>query len=123
MVRSRSASTKIEFRLDQRSYNKPTNSCMIPIMELIAKNLECNVLNYKAKTLILFKTVEILSVSLTALNKIKILIDYFNSFPLIGTKYKDFKDWELVYSMILKKEHLIEEGKQKIQILRNHFFF
>ena len=47
---------------------------MLPIMNLIGQNLECNVLVFIAKTSYPLKTVEILSVSLTSPNKIKNLI-------------------------------------------------
>jgi hypothetical protein len=37
------------FRLDQRSWDKPTCSSMLPIMNIIAKFLMCNLLTYSTK--------------------------------------------------------------------------
>ena len=90
--RSSSESVHILFRLDQRYHDIPTNSSMSPIMDFIASYLECNVLTYKYKTLDPNKTREALSLNVTSPSKLKVLIDYFNVYPLRGTKYKDFKD-------------------------------
>jgi hypothetical protein len=35
---------------------------------------------------------EIISISLYKLEKIKVLIDYFNKYPLLGVKGENFKD-------------------------------
>jgi hypothetical protein len=45
--RSRSSSVNLVFKLDQRSYDRPISSSMVPIMEKIAKFLNCNLLNVK----------------------------------------------------------------------------
>lgn len=42
------------------------------------------------------------------------IIDYFNKYPLLGIKGKDFKDWEVVYNMLISKQHLTESGRLKI---------
>lgn len=69
----------ILFRLDQRSYDIPTNSSMSPIMEFIASYLKCKVLKYKYKTLDPNITKEALSLSITSPSLLKVLIDYFNT--------------------------------------------
>jgi hypothetical protein len=64
---------------------------MLPIMETIAKFLSCNLLTYKTSNLKQELT-DTYSVSVTRLDQIKPLIFYFNKYPLLGIKGKDFKD-------------------------------
>jgi hypothetical protein len=40
---------------------------------------------------------------------------------LLGDKFNDFKKWEVVYNMILSKEHLTEGGRNKIKSLIGKF--
>lgn len=37
----------------------------------------------------------------------------------MSSKYLNYLDWEEVYNMILKKEHLKTEGKEKIKLIKN----
>jgi hypothetical protein len=39
---------------------------------------------------------------------------------LLGIKNKDFQDWLKAYNIILNKEHLTENGKLKIEILKSN---
>lgn len=50
-TRKRSISMNISliFRLDQRSWDKPTSFSMLPIMSIIATFLMCNLLTYSTK--------------------------------------------------------------------------
>lgn len=110
--RVRSGSIKLVFRLDQRSFDTPTNTTFVPFMEKLAKFLDCSVLPYKED--------KVLSLSLTSLDKLTNLIIYFDKYPLIGVKGKDFKDWIKIYYMIKNKEHLTEAGKEKIILLQSN---
>lgn len=112
-TRKRSVSTNISlvFRLDQRSYDKPNNTSMLPVMQMIASFLSCNLACYLRKS----PSTEALSVSVASLEKIGFLIDYFNKYPLIGVKSKEFDYWVEVYNMMIIKEHLTEEGRSKIR--------
>ena len=56
-------------------------------MEEISQFLSCKLSVYEGN-----KT-KILSLSVVSIEKLKFVIDYFNKYPLLGTKYKDFKDW------------------------------
>jgi hypothetical protein len=93
-TRKRSVSTSINliFKLDQRTWDKPTSSSMLSIMEKIAKFLMCNILTYTKKRNTTQELAELLSVSVTRLEKLKPIVDYFNQYPLLGLKGKDFKD-------------------------------
>jgi hypothetical protein len=44
-----------------------------------------------------------LSVSVTSLDKLRPIVDYFNKYPLLGVKGLDLKDWEMVYNMFISK--------------------
>jgi hypothetical protein len=44
-------------------------------------------------------------------------MDYFNRYPLLGDKSNDFNKWEIVYNMIISKEHITEQGRLKIRSL------
>ena len=92
--RSRSSSVALVFKLDQRSFDRPTASSMLPIMEKIAKFLSCNLLTVKRypKLPLKLEYIDMLSVEVSALKKIEMLINYFNVYPLLGIKQLDFKD-------------------------------
>lgn len=68
-----------------------------------------NFLSVKVKTYVSAKKTaysnrqDILSVSVTALNKLKLIVNYFNIYPLLGVKGKDFLDWEIGYILFLNK--------------------
>lgn len=113
--RNRSVSTNIslKFRLDQRSYDKANKAYMSPIMQRIASFLSCVVKPYLVKP----SLSEVLSLSVQSIEKIGFLIDYFNKYPLIGVKAKDFNCWEEVYNLIFTKEHLTEQGRLKIRLI------
>ncbi len=57
-----------------------------------------NINNPKSKS-----TTEMLSVSVTSLDKLRPIVDYFNKYPLFGVKGLDLKDWEMVYNMFISK--------------------
>lgn len=72
-------------------------------MEKLAKALECNLLEFKyskKNSALSLDSGEGLSVSVSAISKLKKLVDYFNTFPLLGVKGLDYKDWLIVYYMI-----------------------
>ena len=98
--------------MDQRSFDKPTSSSMKPFMESLSLFLSCNLKSYTNNT-----NSEILSISVSSLDSVKFLINYFNKYPLIGDKQNDLKKWEIVYNMLIKKEHITDEGRLKIKSL------
>jgi hypothetical protein len=79
--------------LDQRAQDVPTNSSMYPTMELISKYLNCKLNIFESKSLnTKGRSKTILSIYITSPEKLKILIKYLIKYPLLGTKYKDYKD-------------------------------
>lgn len=109
--RSISENVSLKFILDQRLYDKATSSSMKPFMENLALFLKANLKSYTVNNS------EVLSISVQSIKNISFLIDYFNKYPLKGNKFNDFKKWEIVYNMILSKEHLTQEGRLKIRNL------
>lgn len=112
-IRSTSESISLRFRLDQNSTYKVTNTSNLSIMENIAKSFMCNISEYTT-----LKDNKVLSVTVTSVSNIKIIVDYFNIYNLLGIKYKDYLDWEKVYYMILDKKHLTSEGKDQIRLIK-----
>ena len=110
--RSVSKSVTLKFVLNQRSFDKSTSSSMKPFMESLAFFLFCNLTSYINNT-----NSEILSVSVSSLDSVKLLVNYFNKYPLIGDKLNDFKKWEIIYNMFIKKEHITDQGRLKIKSL------
>ena len=96
--RTSSATKKKTKKKGQKVKEKKTRK----ILEEIAQFLSCNLLTVKrnhTKPLKL-EPIDTLSVSVTSLDKIEPLLNYFNKYPLLGVKGLDFKDWEIVYHMI-----------------------
>lgn len=112
--RSVSENISLRFRLDQRLHDKPTSSTMLSIMEEIAKSLSSNLNIYKTN-----KGDETLSITVTSIDKLKTVIDYFYKYPLLGTKYLDFIDWKKAYFLILSKDHLTEAGRLRIKLIKS----
>lgn len=58
-------------------------------MEELASALTCNLTNYKSKT------GEILSIYVSSIDSIKVIINYFDKYPLLGDKLNDYNKWKL----------------------------
>ena len=84
-------------------------------MEEISKCFLCNLSEYNT-----LKSGQVLSISITSINKLKVIIGYFNVYSLLGIKYNDFLNWNEVYQMFINKEHLTLEGKQKIKLIKSN---
>lgn len=108
--RSVSESVSLKFRLDQRSFDKSTSISMEPFMLDLASFLNVNLKRYTNNT-----NSEVFSISVNSIKNLSTLIEYFNKYSLLGNKLNDFKNWEIVYNMILSKEHLTENGRLKIK--------
>jgi hypothetical protein len=55
-----------------------------------------------------------------SIDKLESLVNYFNNYPLLGVKAKDFKCWEIVYNMIVSKNHLFnKKNKNKVNSIWN----
>lgn len=112
--RSVSNSISLKFRLDQQYLEKLNEVSNLNIIEKLAKFLDCKLSIYSNKT------GKVLSLNVTSLEKVVFVINYFNEYPLLGTKCKDFKDWEIVYNMMITKKHLTDEGRLKIKLIQSN---
>ena len=90
---------------------------MLSIMESIASFLSCKLSTYTINPK--SNPREILSISIVGINNLGFLVNYFNKYPLLGvaSQGKDFKYWEIVYYMIIAKEHLNEASRLKIRAI------
>lgn len=113
MKRARSEHVTLKYRLDKRAYDRPTSLSMLPFMEKLAIFLDCPVKTYSSNK----TNTEVLSLTVSALGKLELLVNYFDKYPLIGDKYNDYIKWSIVYEMIIAKEHLSLEGRLKIKSL------
>jgi len=52
------------------------------------------------------------------MEELKILINYFDKYPLITQKYADYQLFKQAFLLIDNKEHLTEEGLQKLVAIR-----
>jgi len=72
--------------LDQQYIEKLNRESNLNIMEKLANFLDCKLSIYNNKT------GKVLSLNVTSLEKVGFVVNYFNQYPLLGTKCKDFKD-------------------------------
>jgi hypothetical protein len=55
-----------------------------------------------------------ISYEVSSVEKVKIIIDHFDKYPLITQKQADFELFKMAVKLIQNKEHLTYEGVQKI---------
>jgi len=93
---------QLQFRIEVRqNYHRLDSENMklsyYPIMYKISQFLESSV--YSRTRTIKDKEFFSFIVALHNRTKFKILIDYFNKFPLLSSKYLNYKDWVYVYEL------------------------
>jgi hypothetical protein len=115
--RSVSASISLKFRLDQRLMDKMTSSSMLYIMEEIANSLSTDLKTYNESKA---DKTTVLSIGVTAIDKLERVVKYFDKYPLFGVKSKNYSDWRTVYDLIVSKEHLTEQGRVKIKLIHSN---
>ena len=97
---------------------------MLPFMENLASFLRCTVKSYNSNK----SHSEVLSLSVTSIDNIKFLINYFEKYPLLVAcylslyerdteKWDNYNKWSTVYYMIISKKHLTEKGRLEIRSL------
>ena len=45
------------------------------------------------------------------------VIPFFNKYPLLGCKKKDFNDWSRIVNLVREKAHLMEKGLNQIEVI------
>ena len=59
-------------------------------------------------------------IEVASLNKLNLLIQLLNNYPLLTAKRNDFDDWCKVYQLIVDKRHLSEDGKFLIKNIKSN---
>lgn len=83
------------------------------LMGSIAEYLECGKIYKHSSNVVVFKVSKLFYIN----NNI---VTFFTKYPILGVKYKDFKDFCLVVDMLNKKEHLTKEGLNQIRKIKNN---
>lgn len=103
---------EIRFRLEQRLFDSKTKKSYKDIMQYIAKDLQQNL---SKSTHNQKKYWELVGTSPKNLINQK---NYLLKYNQKTSKLQNFKDWSKVLEMMLKKEHLSEQGYQEIEKIK-----
>jgi LAGLIDADG endonuclease/Cytochrome C and Quinol oxidase polypeptide I len=102
-------------RIEQRMIDPSSNNSYFYILNKIAIFLLCNLLTREQNaTGNIYYTL-----TASSLESLKVIIDYFNKYPLYSSKYLDYKDWEIVAKLRLNNEHYTEDGISKVDLAKN----
>lgn len=110
--RSKSRTVKCRFVIEQRQFDKPTNSSCQPFMEEIAKHFQVSLLTSTRKNNKFLAPAATYYLSIETIEKLSRIIDYFSIYPLRGVKGLDYQDFSTVYHMIKNGDHLTDLGSR-----------
>ena len=116
--RSVSQNISLKFRLDQRSFDKPNSSSMLPIMESLAFFLSCKLSTYLLNPQA--KSSEVLSLSITGINTLEFIVKYFNKYPLKTSKIESLKKWKLILEIVANNQPLTPENLQFVKNIKHY---
>lgn len=102
-------------RIEQRMIDPSSNNSYYFILNKIARFLLCNLLTRKQSS----TGNEYYTLTASNLESLKIIVHYFNKYPLYSSKYLDYKDWEVVAILRLNNEHYTEDGISKVELAKN----
>lgn len=102
-------------RIEQRMIDPSSKNSYYDILNKIATFLLCNLLTRKQ----ISTNNTYYTLTASSLESIKIIINYFNKYPLYSSKYLDYKDWEIVAKLRLNNEHYTENGISKVELVKN----
>ena len=91
-------------RIEQRILDPKTNEDYFYILNQICLFFNCNLLTISNK-----KIYQYYIVYASSEKSIRILIDYFQKYPLFSSKFLDYKDWESVANYKLNRLDLNAE--------------
>jgi hypothetical protein len=101
--------TSCRFRLEQRMFDPITNESYEFLFKCIAKYLRVK-LNTRKQT---ESGRSYFLVSMNSANSKKCLRAYLDKYPLLSSKFLDYKDWCAVDNLIISNQHYIQEQKVK----------
>lgn len=89
---------------------------MLDIMTKISIFLNVNILTINPNRKGVSK--QVYTIEVPAINKLEIIVDYFDKYPLIGIKYLDYSDWKgkEAYYLVKSKDHLTLQGREQIKL-------
>lgn len=108
---------EIRFALEQRKSiglqdNDKYKPIMLEIQTFFGFNTDLRESRHNDKT---YWIVEV-----SSLNRLNLLIEYLNNYPLLTAKRNDFEDWCKIYQLIADNKHLNEEGKLLIKNIKSN---
>jgi len=108
---------EVRFALEQQQYLPYNNQSYKPIMLKIQSFFGITT-ELKISKHNIDKTYWIIEI--TSLNKLNLLIQYLNNYPLLTAKRNDFDDWLKLYHLMIDKKHLTEDGKLLIKKIKSN---
>ena len=103
--------TECEFILVQRMYYPKTGKSYFEIFSKIADYFCVKLNTLKARNP---KALDQYRIKISSAKSKKILRAYLDIFPLLSSKYLDFKGWSEVDDLMIKKHHYTDDGAIKI---------
>jgi hypothetical protein len=100
---------EVRMRLEQRKVDPDTGESYASVLGAIA-----TALGVSLNTAIHNGNVEYYNIAVTSPTKLVVLIDYINRFPLFSSKWLNYLDFRTCHQMMLAKEHLTEDGRNRI---------
>lgn len=102
------------FRIEQRMVCPHTNESYEPLFKNIAAflSVNLNVVNRASGK-------SYFNITAKSRESLSILQNYFNTYPLFGSKYLDYQDWLKVVDLILSQSHYEDKNLDLIEELKN----
>ena len=101
-------------RIQQRMNDPITNESYEPLFNDIAQFLGVNLLVVSRNT-----GNQYFSLEAKSRESISLITNYFNTYPLFSSKYRDFLDWEIVVNFIIHQTHYDSENCDLIEKLKS----
>lgn len=101
-------------RIQQRMNDPITNESYEPLFNDIAQFLGVNLLVVSRNT-----GNQYFSLEAKSRESISLITNYFNTYPLFSSKYRDFLDWEIVVNFIIHQTHYDSENCDIIEKLKS----
>jgi len=115
--RSRSRKIYCKFVIEQRQLDKVTGLSCKDFMQLIADYFNSSLLSKTVNSNKYLSPVNSYYFNVESVSKLEKVVEYFSTYSLMGIKGLDYLDFIKVYSMIQKKEHLTDSGRDQIKLI------
>jgi len=95
-----------------------------PITNISYRSILLDISNFFGCSLLTRKQLatgrEYYTITASSKKSLSIIISYFNTFPLLSSKFLDYKDWSIAAELIIKDLHLSVESKTRIDLLKQN---